>query len=134
MLYWLLYKQFYIFVPTFRLFRYATFRISFASLTALALSIWLGPWLIRRLREFQIGQHIREDGPQAHHAKAGTPTMGGILILVSFLIPTLLWADLSSWYVWLVVLSTLAFGAIGFADDYLKIRNRRNLGLTAKNK
>ena len=134
MLYWLLYKQLYIYFSPLRLFRYLTFRISFASLTALALSLALGPWLIRRLREFQIGQYIREDGPQAHQSKKGTPTMGGVLILVSFLIPTLLWADLSSLYVWVTVVSTLCFGVIGFLDDYLKIRNRRNLGLTAKAK
>lgn len=134
MLYWLLYRQLYIYFGPLRLFRYLTFRISFASLTALALSLMLGPWLIRRLREFQIGQYIREDGPQAHQSKKGTPTMGGVLILVSFLIPTLLWADLSSLYVWVAVISTLAFGVIGFLDDYLKIRNRRNLGLTAKAK
>src|SRR5436190_16466838 len=131
MLYWLLYKQFYTFFTPFRLFRYLTFRISFASLSALFISMWLGPWLIRRLREFQIGQHIREEGPQGHKAKAGTPTMGGVLILVSFLFPTLLWADLSNPFVWLVVFSTLSFGAIGFLDDYLKVRNQRNLGLTA---
>src|SRR5258708_6863486 len=134
MLYWLLYKQLYVVFTPFRLFRYQTFRISFASLTALFLSLWLGPWLIRRLREFQIGQFIREEGPQAHQQKAGTPTMGGVLILVSCMIPTLLWADLSSAYVWVAVTSTLSFGAIGFADDLLKIRNRRNLGLTARTK
>jgi phospho-N-acetylmuramoyl-pentapeptide-transferase len=134
MFYWLLYQKLFSVVPTFRLFRYVTFRISFASLTALFLSIWLGPWLIERLRAFQIGQHIREEGPKAHQSKAGTPTMGGVLILVSFLFPTLLWADLASLYVWVAIFATLSFGAIGFADDYLKIRNRRNLGLTAKAK
>jgi phospho-N-acetylmuramoyl-pentapeptide-transferase len=134
MLYWLLYKQLYTFFSPFRLFRFLTFRISFASLSALFLSLWLGPWLIQRLREFQIGQHIREEGPQGHQSKAGTPTMGGVLILVSFLFPTLLWADLSNMYVWLCVFSTMAFGAVGFLDDFLKIRNRRNLGLTARTK
>ncbi len=134
MFYWLLYRQLYPFFTPFRLFRYLTFRISFASLSALVLSLALGPWLIRRLREFQIGQHIREDGPQAHQSKQGTPTMGGVLILVSFLIPTLLWADLSNLYVWVAVLSTLAFGAIGFFDDYVKVKKQRNLGLTAKGK
>jgi phospho-N-acetylmuramoyl-pentapeptide-transferase len=134
MLYWLLYKQLYTFFSPFRLFRFLTFRISFASLSALFIAMVLGPWLIQRLREFQIGQHIREEGPQAHQVKEGTPTMGGVLILVSLLFPTMLWADLSNPYVWLCVFSTLSFGAIGFLDDFLKVRNRRNLGLTAKTK
>src|ERR1700722_12715257 len=95
MFYWLFYeKLFHLYTP-FRVFQYATFRISMASLTALLLSIALGPWLIARLREFQIGQHIREDGPKSHQKKAGTPTMGGILICLSILVPTLLWANLS---------------------------------------
>ncbi len=89
---------------------------------------------MRRLREFQIGQYIREDGPKAHQKKAGTPTMGGVLIVVGMLIPTLLWADLSNRFVWIAVVATLAFGAIGFADDYLKVVHRRNLGLTARAK
>jgi len=134
MLYWLLYKQLYTFFSPFRLFRFLTFRISFASLSALFIAMVLGPWLIQRLREFQIGQHIRAEGPQAHQAKEGTPTMGGVLILVSLLFPTMLWADLSNPYVWLCVFSTISFGAIGFLDDFLKVRNRRNLGLTAKTK
>ncbi|SRR5579871_612678 len=134
MLYWLLYRQLYTFFSPFRLFRFLTFRISFASLSALAISLVLGPWLIRRLREFQIGQYVREEGPKAHQSKSGTPTMGGVLILVSFLFPTLLWADLSNLYVWLCIFSTLSFGAIGFFDDFQKIRNRRNLGLTARTK
>jgi len=115
-------------------FGYITFRTAVASLTALTISLALGPWLIHRLREFQIGQHIREEGPKSHQTKAGTPTMGGVLIVVSILIPTLLWADLHNSYVWLAVLSTLAFGMIGFTDDYLKIRHRRNLGLTGRSK
>jgi phospho-N-acetylmuramoyl-pentapeptide-transferase len=94
----------------------------------------IGPAIIRRLREFQIGQYIREEGPQAHQKKAGTPTMGGVLIVVSFIIPTLLWADLSNKYVWLVMLSTISFASIGFADDYLKMKHRRNLGLTGRSK
>src|SRR5215471_5603711 len=115
-------------------FGYITFRTAVASLTALTISLALGPWLINRLREFQIGQHIREEGPKSHQTKAGTPTMGGVLIMVSILIPTLLWADLTNPYVWLTVFSTLAFGLIGFTDDYLKIRHRRNLGLTGRSK
>jgi phospho-N-acetylmuramoyl-pentapeptide-transferase len=93
----------------------------FASLTALLIGLLIGPFVIERLREFQIGQYIREDGPQSHLKKGGTPTMGGVLICISILVPTLLWADLSNPYVWMVMLSTLAFGAIGFADDYIKV-------------
>src|SRR5215831_21257798 len=126
MLYFLLYEQLYRHASALRVFRYVTIRTAFASLTALFLCIVLGPWLIARLRQFQIGQYIREEGPKSHQAKAGTPTMGGVLITVSILIPTLLWADLRNYFVWLAVLSTLAFGCIGFADDYLKIRHRRN--------
>jgi len=136
-LYEFLYTQFYRNVPAlkiFNVFGYITFRTAVASLTALTLSLMLGPWLIGRLHEFQIGQHIREEGPKSHQKKAGTPTMGGVLIVVSILIPTLLWTDLRNPYMWLAVISTLAYGAIGFADDYLKIKNRRNLGLTARNK
>ncbi len=114
--------------------RYITFRTAVASLTALLLVLVLGPWMIRRLRRFQIGQHIREEGPKAHQEKAGTPTMGGILILTGIVVPTLLWGDLTNRNVWIVLLSTLAFGAIGFADDYLKVVRKRNLGLTARRK
>jgi phospho-N-acetylmuramoyl-pentapeptide-transferase len=114
--------------------RYITFRTAVASLTALFLVLFLGPWMIERLRRLQIGQHIREEGPQAHQAKAGTPTMGGVLILVGVLVPTLLWADLTNLKIWIVVLATIAFGAIGFADDYLKVVKRRSLGLTARRK
>ena len=87
--------------------------------------------MIEKLREFQIGQYIREEGPKAHQKKAGTPTMGGVLICIAILLPTLLWSDLSNPFVWMVMGSTLAFGAIGFADDYIKVAHRRNLGLTA---
>lgn len=116
------------------LFRYITFRTAYASLTALFLAIVLGPWLIRKLQEFQIGQFIREDGPQSHHSKAGTPTMGGVLIVVCIAIPTLLWSDLRNLFVWLVLAVTLAFAGIGFWDDYQKVRKRNNLGLTARTK
>jgi phospho-N-acetylmuramoyl-pentapeptide-transferase len=118
----------------FNLFHYITFRTAYASMTALFLSMALGPWMIRKLKEFQIGQFIREDGPQAHHAKAGTPTMGGVLILLCIVVPTLLWSDLSNIFVWLVLGTTLAFGAIGFYDDYQKVRRKQNLGLTARGK
>jgi len=115
-------------------FQYITFRTACASLTALVVSLALGPWLINKLRDFQIGQHIREEGPQSHKAKAGTPTMGGILIVVSIVMPTLMWADLRNPFVWIAVLSTLAFGAVGFVDDYFKVAKKRNLGLTAREK
>ncbi len=114
--------------------RYITFRTAVASLTALFLVLLLGPWMIERLRRLQIGQYIREEGPQAHRAKAGTPTMGGVLILAGILVPTLLWADLTNRNVWIAVLATAAFGAIGFADDYIKVVKKRNLGLTARRK
>ena len=94
MLYCLLYEKLFPYVSGFRVFRYITFRTAFASLTALFLCVVLGPWLIARLRQFQIGQHIREEGPKSHQKKAGTPTMGGVLIIISIVIPTLLWADL----------------------------------------
>jgi len=109
--------------------RYITFRTAAASLTALAISLLLGPWLIRKLRAFQIGQVIRLEGPTSHRAKAGTPTMGGLLILTAALVPTLLWADLTNVYVWIAVLSTASFGAVGFVDDYLKIVRRDHHGL-----
>jgi len=114
--------------------RYITFRTAAASLSALAISLLLGPWMVRRLREFQIGQVIRQEGPQSHRAKAGTPTMGGVLILTAALVPTLLWADLTNVYVWIAVLTTAAFGGIGFADDYLKIVRRDHHGLRPRYK
>jgi len=114
--------------------RYITFRTAVASLTALFLVLFLGPWMIERLRAFQIGQYIREEGPQAHKAKAGTPTMGGLLILAGIIIPTLLWGDLTNRNVWILMLSTLAFGAIGFADDYLKVVKKQSQGLSARTK
>ncbi len=134
MLYWLLYQQLFEHFSPFRIFRYLTFRTAFASLTALFIGLIIGPAVIRRLRQFQIGQYIREEGPKAHQKKAGTPTMGGVLIAIAIVVPTLLWADLSNKFVWLAVLSTLAFAAIGFADDYLKVVHHRNLGLTARTK
>jgi phospho-N-acetylmuramoyl-pentapeptide-transferase len=134
MLYYLLYDQLQRYVSPFRVFRYTTFRTAFASLTALFLCIVLGPWLIGRLREFQIGQFIREDGPKSHQKKAGTPTMGGVLIIISIVVPTLLWADLTYTYVWVALAAILAFGWIGFLDDYAKVTNRRNLGLSGKRK
>src|ERR1700750_538308 len=134
MLYWLLYEQLQPYVSPFRVFRYVTFRTALASRTALFLCIVLGPWLINKLRQFQIGQYIREEGPKSHQKKAGTPTMGGLLIAIAIVVPTLLWADLSNVFVWLAIASISAFAAIGFADDYIKVVQRRNLGLTARAK
>src|SRR5207245_6379641 len=113
MLYLFRYEKFYRYGSPFRVFSYTTFRTASASLTALFLCIALGPWLINRLREFQIGQFIREEGPKSHQKKAGTPTMGGVLIIISIIIPTLLWADLRSPYVWVAIIALLGYGWIG---------------------
>ena len=114
--------------------RYITFRTAYASMTALVISLLLGPWLIRKLQQFQIGQFVREEGPETHLSKAGTPTMGGVLIVISILVPTLLWADLTNLYVWIAMLSLLAFGIVGFIDDYRKLTRARSLGLSARSK
>jgi phospho-N-acetylmuramoyl-pentapeptide-transferase len=134
MLYFLLYEQLYRYASPLRIFRYTTFRTAFASITALFLCIALGPWLIHKLREFQIGQYIREEGPKSHQKKAGTPTMGGVLIVISIVVPTLLWADLRSRYVWIAIASLLGYGWIGFMDDYAKVTKKRNLGLSGRAK
>src|SRR5579871_3343701 len=115
-------------------FRYITVRTALASITALLTSLVLGPWVIRRLRDMQIGQFIREEGPKSHQTKAGTPTMGGVLIVGSTVVPTLLWGDLTNEYVWLALASMIGFGLIGFVDDYSKVVKKRNLGLTGKGK
>ena len=133
----LYYLFFFVLRPHFsplNVFRYITVRTAVASLTALLLSLLLGPWVIARLRELQVKQYIREEGPKAHQNKAGTPTMGGVLIVASIVIPTLLWADLRNPYVLLAVGATLAFGAIGFIDDYNKVVRKQNQGLTARGK
>jgi len=133
----LYYLFFYLLRPHFsplNVFRYITVRTAVASITALLLSLLLGPWVIERLREMQVKQYIREDGPKGHQKKAGTPTMGGVLIVAAIVIPTILWADLRNPYVLLALGATLAFGAIGFIDDYNKVVRRRNLGLTARGK
>jgi phospho-N-acetylmuramoyl-pentapeptide-transferase len=114
--------------------RYITFRTAYASLTALALSLLLGPWVIAKLSQFQIGQFIREDGPSSHHSKAGTPTMGGVLVVISIVVPTLMWADLTNLYIWVAVGSLLLHASLGFVDDYLKVVKRRSLGLRARHK
>ncbi len=134
MLYWLLYEKLFPFFHPFRIFRYLTFRTAFASLTALMIALFIGPYVIQKLREFQIGQYVREDGPQSHLKKTGTPTMGGVLITIAILLPTILWSDPGNPLVWITVGSTFAFGAIGFADDYIKVVKRRSLGLTARAK
>src|SRR5579863_6639768 len=103
MLYWLLYEKLHTVISPFRVFEYVTSRTMFASLTSLFLCILLGPWMIRQLRNLQIGQSIREDGPQSHHKKAGTPTMGGLLIMVSTIVSTLLWVNLANIYVWIAL-------------------------------
>jgi phospho-N-acetylmuramoyl-pentapeptide-transferase len=134
MLYWLGYEVLFRVYSPFRVFQYSTFRTAMASLTALLLSLILGPWLIRRLREFQIGQYIRQEGPQTHHKKEGVPTMGGLLIGVSIVVPTLLWANLRTPAVWVALSGLLLYGGIGFWDDYVKIKRKQNLGLTVRQK
>jgi phospho-N-acetylmuramoyl-pentapeptide-transferase len=133
MLYHLLYPL-HPYLSYLNVFRYITFRAALATLTALLISLALGPRLIRHLREFQIGQQIRPEGPLSHHAKEGTPTMGGLLILIAVVLPSLLWADLTNPFVWMVVVSTLLYGVIGFTDDYFKISRKRSLGLTPRQK
>ena len=133
MLYHLLYP-FHTDISALNVTRYITFRTAAASLSALAISLALGPWMVRTLREFQIGQIIRQEGPTTHRPKAGTPTMGGLLILTAALVPTLLWADLTNVYVWVAVLTTAAFGGVGFLDDYLKIVRRSHHGLWPRHK
>jgi phospho-N-acetylmuramoyl-pentapeptide-transferase len=131
----LYYLFFFLLRPHFsplNVFRYITVRTAVASLTALTLSLLMGPWMIERLRNLQVKQYIREEGPKGHHKKAGTPTMGGVLIVAAIVIPTLLWADLRNAYVLLALGATLAFGSIGFVDDYNKVVRKRNLGLTAR--
>jgi len=133
MFYWLLYPL-HTSLGAFNVFRYITFRTAMAALTALLVSLLLGPSLIRGLRQIQIGQAIREEGPSSHRAKQGTPTMGGLLIILAVVLPTLLWADLANAFVWIAVGATVLFGAIGFVDDYLKVVYKRNLGLKARTK
>ena len=134
MFYWLFFEKLFHLYSPFRVFQYSTFRTAMASLTALVLSILLGPVLINRLRAFQIGQHIREEGPKSHQKKAGTPTMGGLLICFSILVPTLLWANLSVPGIWVAMAGLVSFGLIGFWDDYTKVKRKRNLGLTGMRK
>ncbi len=117
-----------------RVFGYITVRTAMASLTALAIGLLLGPWLIAMLRRAQVGQYIREEGPESHQSKAGTPTMGGLLICLATIVPTLLWADLNNAYVWISLLGMTGFGLIGLLDDYNKVSRKRNLGITSGTK
>ncbi len=133
MLYHLLYPLKSVF-GGFNVFRYITFRTIFAILTALIISMVVGAWFIRKLKTLQIGQTVREEGPKSHYAKNGTPTMGGLMIIFATLIATLLWSELNNPYIWLLVLVTLGFGLIGFADDYLKVIKKHNQGLTGRAK
>jgi len=142
MIYYLLYELIYIhfkdkdwyLVKALNVFQYVTFRTAYAAITALLISLLFGGKLIEALREWNIGQQIREEGPQGHMVKRGTPTMGGVLIVGSVLISTLLWAKLNSIYVWTAMIATLLFGAIGFVDDYSKMAKQRSLGLTGRQK
>lgn len=115
-------------------FRYVTFRTAYAAITSLALSLIFGPYTIRKLREFKFGQEIRAEGPASHQAKRGTPTMGGVMIIGSVFISTLLWANLKTWAVWIAILGMVGCAAVGFADDYIKIAKKRSLGLTGRQK
>jgi len=133
MLYWLIQPLSNTFIG-FNVFRYLTFRTGLAIATAFFVSLVAGPWLIARLRSLQVRQAIREEGPEHHQIKAGTPTMGGLLIVGSFTFSTLLWADLENRYIWTVLLVTLGFAGIGLADDWLKVRRQKNLGLTTRQK
>jgi phospho-N-acetylmuramoyl-pentapeptide-transferase len=134
MLYYLLYEKLFPAISPFRVFRFVTFRAAFASITALFMCVVLGPWFIAKLRSLSIGQHIREEGPKSHQSKAGTPTMGGLLIVVSIIVPTLLWANLAYAYVWIALFALASFAGIGFIDDYAKLMKKRNLGLTSRQK
>jgi len=134
MFFWLGYEHLFHYFSPFRIFQYSTFRTAMASITAFLILLVLGPWFIERMRQFQIAQYIRQDGPQSHLKKAGTPTMGGLLIVASILISTLLWANLRVPAVWVALAGLVSFGAIGFWDDYTKVKRKRNLGLTARQK
>ena len=121
-------------ISGFNVFRYITFRTIYASVTAFLICFFLGPWVIRKLTALQVGQYIREDGPESHFQKAGTPTMGGTLILFSVIVSTLLWTNLANSYIWIVLLVTFGNGLIGFMDDYLMQVKKRSKGLTARGK
>jgi phospho-N-acetylmuramoyl-pentapeptide-transferase len=131
LIYYLLYPL-HTTISFFNVFRYITFRTIFASITSLLICLIVGPWMIRKLQEMQIGQQIRDDGPQSHLVKKGTPTMGGILIIFAVVISTLLWTNLSNNYVWLILLVTVGYGLIGFIDDYRKLIGKNSRGIPGK--
>jgi phospho-N-acetylmuramoyl-pentapeptide-transferase len=133
MLFWILVplRDYFIF---FNVFRYITVRTALAGITALLLSLLLGPWMIKLLKKHQVGEEIRSDGPKSHNEKRGTPSMGGLLIISCTLLPTLLWCDLSNKYVWLAIFTMISFGLIGFWDDYLKIIKKKSSGMVARRK
>ena len=122
------------YISAFNVFRYITFRSVYAAVTALLVSFLLGPWLIRRLRRWGVGQQVRSDGPQTHLAKEGTPTMGGLLILGAIVVPTLLWADMTNLQIQLVLITTVVLGGLGFLDDYLHVVRHRPKGLRGRYK
>src|SRR5215813_11878339 len=126
-------KEWFI-IKALNVFQYVTFRTAYSSITALLISLLFGGRLIEALRKWNVGQQIREEGPQAHMIKRGTPTMGGVLIIGSVIISTLLWARLTRFYVWTAMIATLLFAAIGFVDDYAKMARQRSLGLTGRQK
>jgi phospho-N-acetylmuramoyl-pentapeptide-transferase len=142
MIYYIFYELLYnhlkgqesILVKALNVFQYVTFRTAYASITALLISLVFGNRVIQALRNWNVGQQIREEGPQSHMAKRGTPTMGGVLIVASVVISTLLWARLNSVYVWIILIATIGFAAIGFIDDYTKVAKTRSLGLTGRKK
>ena len=142
MIYYFLYELLYVhfkdkdwyLVKALNVFQYVTFRTAYGAITALLISLFFGGRLIEALKQWNVGQQIREEGPQAHQVKRGTPTMGGVLIVGSVLISTLLWARLTSVYVWTAMIATLLFAAVGFVDDYSKMAKQRSLGLTGRQK
>src|SRR6266498_94819 len=142
MIYYVLYELLYFhfrekdwfLIKALNVFQYVTFRTAYASITALLLSLMFGGKLIEALRRWNIGQQIREEGPQGHIAKRGTPTMGGVLIVGSVLVSTLLWARLTNVYIWTIIVATVLFATIGFLDDYAKMAKQRSLGLTGRQK
>src|SRR3712207_5593879 len=123
-----------VFFKALNVFQYVTFRTAYATITALLISLAFGGRVIRALKEWNVGQQIREEGPLAHMAKRGTPTMGGVLIIASVIISSLLWAKLTNLYIWIALLATAGFALIGFADDYAKMAKKRSLGLTGRKK
>jgi phospho-N-acetylmuramoyl-pentapeptide-transferase len=133
MLYYLLYPL-HVYFSFFNVFRYITFRAIYATVTALLLTLILGPFFVEKLRRINFGQYIREDGPATHHKKQGTPTAGGILILFAIVTSTCLWADLANQYIWLVLFALVAMGGIGMLDDWKKIKGKNAKGITARQK